>query len=69
MSMQRNIRIFWTIHAQSGDNKLCHKAGGEEGFVPYVRGMELRPGTKIYKANRGKALILAVIGSKPLDEE
>lgn len=36
------------------------------GFVPYVRGMALKPGDKIYKNNRGKALILAVIGSEPI---
>ena len=40
----------------------------EVGFVPYVRGMELKPGMKIYKSVRGKALMLAVIGKKGLDE-
>ena len=39
-----------------------------EGFEEYVPGMELRPGMKIYKNNRGKALILAVIGSRSLAE-
>ena len=38
------------------------------GFVPYERGMELKPGMKVYKSNRGKALMLAVIGKKTLDE-
>jgi len=40
----------------------------ERGFVEYKPGMKLEPGTKIYKNNRGKALILAVIGKKNLDE-
>ena len=40
----------------------------ERGFVPYVPGMELKSGMKIYKNNRGKALMLAVIGKKPLSE-
>ena len=40
----------------------------ERGFVPFVPGMELKPGDKIYKNNRGKALMLAVIGRKSLDE-
>lgn len=40
----------------------------ERGFVPYVRGMALTPGLKIYALNRGKALALAVVGEKPLDE-
>ena len=39
-----------------------------QGFVQYSPGMELRPGLKIYSNNRGRALILAVIGKKPLDE-
>ena len=38
------------------------------GFAEYVPGMELKPGTKIYRNNRGKALMLAVIGKKSLAE-
>ncbi|MCQ2406245.1 MAG: aminopeptidase [Oscillospiraceae bacterium] len=44
--------------------ELAEKAG----FVPYEPGMELVPGSKIYKNNRGKALMLAVIGKKSLAE-
>ena len=40
----------------------------EHGFVRFVPGMELEPGMKLYKNNRGKALMLAVIGRKPLSE-
>ncbi|NCB74687.1 MAG: aminopeptidase [Clostridia bacterium] len=40
----------------------------KKGFVPYKDGMELKSGTKIYSSNRGKALMLAVIGKKPLSE-
>ena len=39
-----------------------------KGFVPYVPGMEVKPGMKIYRNNRGKALMLAVIGKKSLAE-
>ena len=39
-----------------------------QGFVPYVRGMELKPGDKVYQNNRGKMLQLAVIGTKSLSE-
>jgi len=39
-----------------------------KGFVPYKTGMALSAGTKIYSSNRGKALMLAVIGKKPLSE-
>ena len=38
------------------------------GFVPFERGMELKPGTKVYRVNRGRAVNLAVIGSAPLDQ-
>lgn len=38
------------------------------GFKPLVRGMELRPGDKVYRSNRGKAVMLAVVGSQPLDQ-
>ncbi len=37
------------------------------GFRAYERGMELKPGDKIYKVNRGKALMLAVLGQEKLD--
>ena len=38
------------------------------GFVPYVRGMALKAGDKVYRSVRGKALMLAVIGQKSLAE-
>ena len=38
------------------------------GFAEYVPGMALKAGDKIYKNNRGKSLILAVMGKKPLSE-
>ncbi len=36
----------------------------KNGFVPFVRGMKLKAGDKIYRSNRGKALLAAVIGEK-----
>ena len=38
------------------------------GFRPLVPGMELKPGDKVYRNNREKAITLAVIGSEPLNE-
>lgn len=38
------------------------------GFVEYKPGMALKAGMKVYKNNRGKALMLAVIGKMPLSE-
>ncbi len=40
----------------------------KQGFKPLQPGMEAKPGDKIYLNNRGKSLILAVVGSKPLSQ-
>ena len=39
-----------------------------KGFKPFVRGMELKAGDKIYRSNRGKAVMLAVVGRESLDQ-
>lgn len=38
------------------------------GFKPLVRGMELKAGDKVYRSNRGKAIMLAVVGAQSLAE-
>ena len=38
------------------------------GFKPFVRGMAVKPGDKFYQVNRGKAIMLAVIGRRGLAE-
>ena len=48
--------------------KLSIRMAEEAGFVEYRRGMPMQPGTKVYCSNRGKALILAVMGEQPLSE-
>ena len=40
----------------------------KRGFKPAVPGMEAKPGDKIYLNNRGKAIILAVVGTEPLSK-
>ena len=40
----------------------------ERGFVAYRRGMKLQSGDKVYVSNRGKSVLLAVIGKKSLAE-
>lgn len=37
------------------------------GYLPFERGMELKAGDKVYRVNRGKAIMLAVIGSEGLE--
>ena len=39
-----------------------------KGFRPFTRGMALQPGDRVYRVNRGKALMLAVLGSRPMSE-
>ena len=39
-----------------------------KGFKPFVRGMALKAGDKVYRSNRGKAIMLAVVGSESLDQ-
>ena len=38
----------------------------KNGFQPFVPGMAANPGDKIYCNNRGKSIVLAVIGKEPL---
>ncbi len=40
----------------------------KQGFVPFVPGMSIKPGDKIYYNNRGKAIALAVIGTESLEK-
>ena len=42
-------------------------AAKENGFTEFQPGRELKPGDRIWVSNRGKALMLAVIGTEPLD--
>ena len=40
----------------------------EAGFVPFDPTARLKPGDRVYLNNRGKSLILAVIGSRPITD-
>ena len=40
----------------------------KHGFVELVPGMELKPGDKVYRNNRNKALMMAVVGSESMNE-
>ena len=43
--------------------ELVEKAG----FKPYQRGMQLKSGDRVYRVNRGKGMMLAVMGKKGLE--
>ncbi len=47
---------------------LAIEQAANEGFSEYVPGMALKAGDKVWFNNRGKALMLAVIGEKPMSE-
>ena len=47
--------------------KMAIEMAEDKGFVEYVDGMELKAGDKVYLNNRGKALMLAVIGKQSLE--
>ncbi len=44
------------------------KLAEEHGFRPFARGMQVKSGDKLYRVNRDKAVMLAVIGKKTLGE-
>jgi len=43
------------------------KLAADNGFIPFVPGTNYPAGTKVYMNNRGKSIILAVIGKKSVD--
>lgn len=42
-------------------------AAEQVGFQPLVPGMQLKPGDRVYRNNRNKSIMLAVIGSESMD--
>ena len=38
------------------------------GFKPFEKGKVYQPGEKVYRVNRGKSILLAIIGTKPISE-
>ena len=44
----------------------CIELASARGFAPYEKGMALKTGDKVYYNNRGKAIMLAVIGEQNL---
>ena len=48
--------------------KYCIQLAEERGFREYKPGMKLKAGDKIYFNNRGKAIMLAVMGKEKLDQ-
>lgn len=70
--MEAYAKAYRTFLDNGKTERLCVdytvKLAEEKGFVPYRAGMALEPGTKVYVNNRGKGIMLAVIGKKSLAE-
>ena len=48
--------------------EYCIELAEKQGFVEFKPGMPLKAGDKVYCNNRGKGIMLAVIGSEPLSK-
>ena len=48
--------------------EYCIELAEKQGFVEFKPGMPLKTGDKVYCNNRGKGIMLAVIGSEPLSK-
>lgn len=59
------------LNSSKTEREACinaEQALKDAGFVPFKVGMELKAGDKIYRNNRGKAIIASVIGTNPIEE-
>ena len=71
-AMERYCSLYKTFLHQGKTERECARVAVElaekAGFKPYERGMELKPGDCIYRVNRGKSVMLAVIGKQSLEK-
>lgn len=70
--MERYCSLYKTFLHRGKTERECARVAVElaekAGFKPYERGMELKPGDRIYRVNRGKSVMLAVIGKQSLEK-
>ena len=71
-AMERYCSLYKTFLHQGKTERECARVAVElaekAGFKPYERGMELKPGDRIYRVNRGKSVMLAVVGNQSLEK-
>ena len=71
-AMERYCSLYKTFLHQGKTERECARVAVElaekAGFKPYERGMELKPGDRIYRVNRGKSVMLAAIGKQSLEK-
>lgn len=70
--MERYCRDYRTFldAAKTEREAVCYTIAKAEavGFVPFLPGRTLKPGDRIYRNNRGKSVVFAVIGNAPIDD-
>ena len=71
-AMDRYCQGYMAFLDAAKTERLCAaetvRLAEEKGYKPYVRGMAIKPGDKVYVCKRGKAVMLAHIGQKSLAE-
>jgi aspartyl aminopeptidase len=71
-AVEEYCRVYKDFLDNGKTERLCAREAVRlaeaAGFAPYRRGMELKTGDKVYAVNRGKGVMLAVIGSRSLAE-
>ena len=71
-TMEAYCKDYKAFLSAGKTERECVKEGirlaESRGFRPFERGMALKAGDKVYHSNRGKMLLLAVIGEKSLAE-
>ena len=69
-AMERYCGLYKTFLQQGKTERECARKTVElaqqAGFRPYERGMALSGGDKVYRVNRDKSVMLAVIGKQSL---
>ena len=70
--MEAYCKEYMTFLDAGKTERLCAaetvRLAEQAGYKPLVRGQALKAGDKVYVCNRGKSVLLAHIGSKPMSE-
>ena len=65
---QRYIQFLSTCKMEREATAWAVAEAEKQGFKPFVPGMALASGDKVYYNNRGKSICLAVMGKETLDQ-
>ena len=70
--MEAYCKEYMTFLDAGKTERLCAaetvRLAEQAGYKPLVRGQALKAGDKVYVCNRGKSVLLAHVGSKPMSE-